>query len=96
MKIDKKGILPSFWKVHILSKSVGEYVGRDLIFFIKTYVHTYICNVHTYVTYIHPPPPTDSHLCVEPSFGNFQVPPLDPPLTPNPLPPAPDILIIFA
>ena len=61
-------------------------MGLDLIFVSKMYICMYVHNVRTYV---HPPPPTDSHLCVGPSFGNFQVPPLDPPLTPlDPQPPA--------
>ena len=34
-----------------------------------------------------PPPPTDSHVCVGPSFENFQVPPLTP-LTHNTLHPS--------
>ena len=32
----------------------------------------YVRNIRTYVN---PPDPTDSHLCVGPSFGNFQVRP---------------------
>ena len=50
-------------------------MGLDLLelhFMPKTYVRMYV----------HPPDPTDSHLCVGPSFGNFQVPP-----SPHPLPP---------
>ena len=72
-------------------------MGLDLLelhFMPKTYVHMYVCNIRMYV---HPPDPTDSDLCVGPSFGNFQVPPPQPPApTPWVWSPRTNISIIFA